>query len=112
MIRVVNLEAGMPTVEKAISHLKTELTSARRTKTKILKLIHGYGSSGSGGDIRMAVQRLLQEMSQHGEIRTCIFGEDWTKSDERTWKLVQENPELKQDHDLGRRNLGITIVVL
>jgi len=51
-------------------------------------------------------------MAGRGEIRACIFGENWAKSDEKAWSLINARPELKQDHDLGRRNLGITIVVL
>ena len=78
----------------------------------MLKLIHGYGSSGAGGDIRLAAQRRLIEMTSRGEIRACIFGENWAKSDEQAWALIQARPELKQDTDLGKRNLGITIVVL
>lgn len=78
----------------------------------MLKVIHGYGSSGAGGDIRIAVQRRLRELVDAGQIRGCIFGEDWSKSDEATWRIVQEQPELKEDPHLGRRNLGITVVIL
>lgn len=109
---MANLEAGMPTVHEALSRLDQELAAARREKSGIVKLIHGYGSSGAGGDIRIAAQRRLVEMCQNGQIRSCIFGEDWSISDERTWKLLQARPELKQDRDLGRKNPGITIVVL
>jgi adenosylmethionine-8-amino-7-oxononanoate aminotransferase len=89
-----------------------ELSLARQEKTKLLKLVHGYGSSGEGGDIRIAVQKHLVELAQDGRIRMCIFGENWSKSDEATWKLMQSHSELKGDSDLGRRNQGITIVVL
>jgi len=102
----------LPTVHEALSRLDQELAAARREKCTILKLIHGYGSSGTGGDIRTAVQRRLVEMTHSSQIRSCIFGEDWSISDERTWKLLQARPELKQDRDLGRKNLGITVVVL
>ncbi|HUJ96250.1 MAG TPA: Smr/MutS family protein [Terriglobales bacterium] len=102
----------MPTVHQALGRLDYELAAARREGHRILKLIHGYGSSGAGGDIRIAVQRRLMEKSHDGEIRACIFGEDWSISDERTWKLLKTRPELKEDRDLGRKNLGITIVVL
>jgi len=111
-IQVANLEAGMPTVHEALSRLDQELTTARREGRRLVKLIHGYGSTGAGGDIRIAVQRRLAEMAGSDQIRNCIFGENWSKSDEQTWKLLQARPEFKQDHDLGRKNLGITIVVL
>jgi len=95
-----------------MQHLDRELALARHEKCKLLKLVHGYGSSGEGGDIRIAVQKRLAELASRGEIHGCIFGENWAKSDERAWALVKAHPELKQDPDLGRRNLGITIVVL
>jgi hypothetical protein len=92
--------------------LDRELARARQAGCKVLKLIHGYGSSGAGGEIRIAAQRRLTEMAARGEIRACIFGEDWSQSDERSWALLKVNSELKRDNDLGKRNLGITIVVL
>jgi hypothetical protein len=56
------------------------------------------------------VQKRLREMADRSEIRACIFGDDWTKSDEMSWKLLQSYPELKKDFHLGRSNRGITIV--
>ena len=97
---------------EALQRLARELVHARQTGCGAVKLIHGYGSTGAGGDIRVAVQKLLTEMVSRTEIRACIFGEDWAKSDEHAWALINARPEMKQDHDLGRRNLGITIVVL
>ena len=111
-IKSVNLKADMPTVGEALQRLDRELTLARRQGLAILKLIHGYGSSGAGGDIRVAVQKRLHEMQQAGEIRSCIFGEDWSKSNNEAWELLQSRRELRNDPDLGRRNQGITIVVL
>jgi hypothetical protein len=102
----------MPTVAQALQHLDRELARARQAGCKVLKLIHGYGSTGAGGEIRIAAQKSLTEMAGRGEIRACIFGENWAKSDEQAWALINARPELKQDHDLGRRNQGITILVL
>jgi adenosylmethionine-8-amino-7-oxononanoate aminotransferase len=102
----------MPQVHEAMQRLERELALARQENAKLLKLIHGYGSTGAGGDIRIAVQKRLLEMVQSGHIHACIFGESWSKSDEVAWKLLQSHPELKSDSDLGRRNLGITVVLL
>jgi hypothetical protein len=102
----------MPQVHEALQRLDRELTVARQDKAKLLKLVHGYGSTAVGGDIRIAVQKRLLEMVQNGHIRGCIFGENWSKSDDAAWKLLQSHPELKSDSDLGRRNLGITIVLI
>lgn len=95
-----------------MQRLERELALARQEKAALLKLIHGYGSSGSGGEIRIAVQNRLLQLAHDGRIRGCIFGENWSKSDDHAWKLLQLHPELKRDSDLGRGNRGITIVEL
>src|ERR1022692_972016 len=111
-MKTVKLKPDMPQVHEALQRLDRELALARQSKATLLKLVHGYGSTGTGGDIRIAVQKRLLEMEQDGQIRGCIFGENWSKSDEAAWKLLQSHPELKGDSDLGRRNRGITIVLL
>lgn len=85
---------------------------ARLEKHALVKVIHGYGSTGAGGDIRIAVQKQLAELVEAGHIRGSIFGENWSKSDERTWRLMKSQPEVKSDPHLGRGNRGITIVLL
>jgi hypothetical protein len=102
----------MPLVREALQRLDRELALARQGKATLLKVVHGYGSTGAGGEIRIAVQKHLLELAQNGQIRGCIFGENWSKSDEATWKLLQSLSELKNDSDLGRGNRGITIVLL
>jgi hypothetical protein len=111
-IKTVNLKSDMPLVREALQRLERELALARQEKITALKVVHGYGSSGAGGEIRIAVQKRLREMTDREEIRGCIFGENWSKSDELTWKLLQSMAELKSDPDLGRKNPGITIVLL
>ena len=111
-IKTVDLKSDMPTVQEALQRLERAIALARQQKQQLLKLIHGYGSSGVGGDIRIAVQKRLLELTEAGQIRGCIFGENWAKSDETTWRLLQAHADLKSDSDLGRGNRGITIVLL
>ena len=111
-MKTVHLEVGMPLIQQALSKFGIELAAAKQQGFSLVKLIHGYGSSGVGGEIRIAVQKRLREMRDKSELRGYIFGEDWAVSDEQTWKVIRTHPELKQDRDLGRRNLGITIVLL
>lgn len=84
-IKTVNLKSDMPQVREALDRLDREIVRARQEGHKLLKLIHGYGSTGAGGDIRIAVQKRLREMQQNGQIRACIFGEAWSKSDDQSW---------------------------
>jgi DNA-nicking Smr family endonuclease len=111
-IAIANLEDGRPTRPQALSRLGTELNRARRNGAGVLKIIHGYGSSGEGGVIRLAIQALLVRLQDEGQIRAFIAGEDWRISNETTWALLRKHPELKQDCDLGRGNKGISFVVL
>jgi hypothetical protein len=102
----------MPSVHEALQRLDRELASAGWQGSKLVKLVHGYGSTGEGGDIRIAVQKRLLELVENGHIQGCIFGENWSKSDDVTWRLLQSHPALKSDADLGRGNRGVTIVLL
>jgi hypothetical protein len=111
-LKIFNLEDGMPSVPQARARLANELRAARASGVGLLKIIHGYGSSGVGGDLRIALQATLRQMQERGEIRVCIFGENWRKSDAQTWDLLKRYPALKEDRDLGRNNRGITIIVL
>jgi hypothetical protein len=106
------VKADRPPVQGALQRLEHEIDVARRSNQLLLKIVHGYGSTGKGGDIRIAVQKQLRELVDSGQIRGCIFGEDWSKSSEEVWRLLQVNPELKNDPDLGRGNRGMTVVVL
>lgn len=110
MLKVIDLEQGFPTVEEARSRMLREVEAARRGGHRGVKLIHGYGSSGVGGNIRLAVGRVLTEMQHRGELALVIFGEDWSVSDQQAWTLIRKHPALKRDSDLNRRNPGITIV--
>ena len=95
-----------------MQRLEREISIARQQKCSLLKIVHGYGSTGAGGDIRIAVQRRLQEQKEADQIRGFVFGENWSRSDEVVWRLIQGNAELKSDPDLGRRNQGITVILL
>jgi hypothetical protein len=111
-LKIVNLELNRPAVPMALSLLEDALRIARSEKYVAVKLIHGYGSSGVGGDIRIAVQKTLAQKANARELRAFIPGEDWRISNEFSWDLLKRCPDLKQDSDLGRANRGITIVVL
>ena len=111
-IKTVILKEGLPRVEQARARLSAEIQSARQSGVKVLKIVHGYGSTGVGGDLRIALQATLRQMVTRHEIRECIYGENWRTSDERTWELLKQMPELKNNSDLGKGNKGFTMVVL
>ena len=110
-MKTVSLKNGLPSVEQARGRLASEIQLAMASGVRVLKVIHGYGSHGVGGDLRLALQATLRKMIHAGEIQDCIYGENWRTGDERTWELLKRMPELKKDPDLGKGNRGVTIVV-
>jgi hypothetical protein len=89
-----------------------ELQTARKQGYTAVKLIHGYGSTGVGGALRIELQKELLRQARSSSIKCFIPGENWRISDEATWELLKRYPEWKQDADLGRGNKGISIVQL
>lgn len=111
-IKIINLEHGMPQVEEARLRMQRELQIARQQGYAAVKLIHGYGSSGVGGSLRIELQKELQRMAGSGAVQSFIAGEQWRVSDEKTWELLKRFPEWKRDSDLGKNNKGISLVLL
>ena len=99
-------------MEQARLRMNYELQQARREGCVAVKLIHGYGSSGTGGVLRIELQKELRRLVSDGMARAFIAGEDWRVSNEITWELLKKFPEWKKDSDLGGKNRGISIVVL
>ena len=110
-MKLVDLEQSLPTVPLALSLLNDILRIARTEGFAAAKIIHGYGSTGVGGGLRIAIQNDLARRLAAGEMAAFIEGEQWRISNEPTWRFLQRYPECKQDRDLGRANKGISIVV-
>lgn len=109
---IINLEHGMPTVEQASHRLAGELIRARAQGAKVVKLIHGYGSSGVGGKLRIGIRAALADRKRRGEIKEAVPGEDWSIFDEGARRILDAHPDLNKDRDFERGNAGITIVLL
>ncbi len=109
-IRELNLEQGRPTADQALRWLEAELNAARKMNTPLMKLIHGYGSSGKGGRIRTASRRYLEEAAAQGRVAAYLPGERFTIFDETTRRALTRYPQLRSDRDLDRGNRGVTFV--
>lgn len=111
-LREVNLEAGMPYVSEALKRLPLELKQTRRMHCTVLKIIHGYGSTGTGGKIRTACRKYLTQMKARGEIQDLIPGEAFSIFEEATRRAFLRCDDLRRDRDLDRSNNGVTFIVL
>ena len=111
-LREINLEAGMPPAGAAIRRLTWELNRSRSAGVAVLKLIHGYGSSGAGGKIRVEVRQYLERLCRRGEISGFIPGEQFSIFDPATRAAFLTCGELRRDRDLERHNNGVTFILL
>ena len=108
-VKEVNLERGGPTVSEVIRNIVNELSTAKRTGYKAVILVHGYGSSGTGGAIKIAVKQKLKERSLSGVVRDFTGGEEWVNSKREFTEICAQ---LKDFGTYIDGNRGITVVLL
>ena len=111
-LREVNLKLGQPAAADALKRLAFEVKHSRSLGCTALKIIHGYGSTGAGGRIRVEARKSLRRMEDSGEIRGVIAGEDFSIFHEKTLHAFQRCGDLRKDPDLERHNNGMTIILL
>lgn len=111
-IRTYNIEAGFPTLDEARRLVSEEIKQARRQGVKVLKVIHGYGSSGKGGVLCIGLRKSFRLRKKEGVIKDFIAGEDFSIFEEATLALLEAIPELRGDPDLNAINEGVTILCL
>ncbi len=111
-IRTFNVEAGLPTLEEARKLVIDEIKRARREGVRVLKIIHGYGSTGAGGRLCHGLRKSFRLRKQEGVIKDFIAGEDFSIFNEQVLNLLETVPELRGDPDLEAGNEGITIAWL
>ena len=112
ILREVNIKADMPTVNDAIKRTTYNIKNAGAFGVTAIKIIHGYGSTGTGGAIRVEVRKYLERQKRQGSIKEYIPGEQFSIFDEATRKAFLSCDELRRDSDIERHNNGITIVIL
>ena len=111
-IVVYNLEKNMPTCAQAEKMLYHKIFELRKSKTKVLKIIHGYGSSGIGGELRYCMREYLDTLIKRGFIKFYVAGENFRSSFPNGKKLISTFKWITKDSDYNRKNKGITLIVL
>lgn len=110
MCNWINLEENFPSADEALDMLKNRISASRKLRTKILVIVHGYGSSGIGGKIRIKVRSWLKVQEKNHKIKTFIFGEDYNMMNEQAREINKKYKDLQEYY--GKYNHGITIVIL
>jgi hypothetical protein len=105
----INLESNMPTVDAALQRLRNEIQSCRGMGCKAMVVIHGYGSSGTGGKIRPAVLKMLGDPSMRGLVKAFAPGEQWHLRKREFLAICGTLEEYQREID---DNFGVTVVIL
>lgn len=111
-VRTLNLEAGFPTLEEARKLMAAAIREGRRSGVRVLKVIHGYGSSGKGGTLCFGLRKSLGLRKKEGLIKNFIKGEDFCIFNQPTLDLIEAVPDLRGDPDLNVVNEGVTVIWL
>ena len=89
-----------------------QIREAKREGVRVLKVIHGYGSSGKGGTLCTGLRKSFGLRKKEGVIRDFVAGEDFSIFNDLTLALLEAVPELRGDPDLDATNEGVTVVWL
>lgn len=112
MLRTFNVESDLPTLEEARRRVAEELRTARRQGVRVLKVIHGYGSSGKGGTLCHGLRKSFVLRKKEGVIKDFVPGERFSIFDPATLAMLEAVPSLRGDPDLNATNEGVTLVWL
>ena len=78
----------------------------------MLKVIHGYGSSGKGGALCIGLRKSFGLRKKERVIKDFIPGEDLSIFNEKVLILLEAVPGLRGDPDLNATNEGVTFLWL
>ena len=112
VIRVFNVEADRPTLDEARRLVIEEIKKAKRDRVRILKVIHGYGSSGKGGRLCVGLRKSFGLRKKEGVIKDFVAGPDFTIFNQATLDLLEAVPALRGDPDLNATNEGVSFLWL
>ena len=111
-LKEANIKEDLPAAGDAIKRVTFHIRSGKELGAGAVKIIHGYGSTGSGGKIRKMTRQYLEDQKEKRRIRDFIPGEEFSIFHEGTRQAFRFCPDLRKDEDLERHNNGMTIVVL
>jgi len=111
--QVLNLESNMPLVEEAFERLHEHLEKLRGKGLRAVKVIHGHGSSGRGGNIRREFRQAMEHGLWGEAIIEVYFGEMLLPHLPQYQNLLKTYPALKNSITKDMQgNPGITLLIL
>lgn len=111
-IKTINIKEDFPPCDVAVFKLYEAIFLNTKMGFEVLKIVHGHGSHGKGGEIKRAVKDYLIEAERKKEIQFFVMGENWSTKNEKVKYLENKYPELILDEDIKNINSGITVILL
>lgn len=111
-VRTFNVEADLPSLDEARRRVIAEIRRAKSGGLRVLKVIHGWGSSGKGGKLCHGLRKSFALRKKEGVIRDFVPGENFSIFNPTVLALLDAVPELRGDPDLNQTNEGMTVVWL
>jgi hypothetical protein len=99
-------------VEEALERLERELRQAKTNGAKLLRIVHGYGSSGVGGKIKGRLTKRLPQLLHQNKIQNYVEGEGYSDRTNAGNDLLSRYPKLRSSLHSDSENPGITFVEL
>lgn len=110
MLKVINLKENNATVDYALAVMEIEIEGAKKEGIIALKVLHGYGSHGRGGAIKIELTKNLRQWKKNGFIIDYFGGDEWSIFNQKTMKIFEKDKSIYNDEDMEKANPGITII--
>ena len=110
---IINFKETFPSVDVAIGQVEIEIDRYKKIPNTVIKVIHGHGSHGVGGVIRLELRNRLHQLVKQKKIKAFLPGETLTtnKLDAQDFNPTTYN-KILLDEDMLRLNPGITFIVV
>src|SRR5882757_5991986 len=96
-LKTFNIEADFPSLDDARRSVIEEIRRAKREGVRVLKIIHGYGSTGKGGKLCVGLRKSFSLQKKEGAIKEFIPGENFSIFNNTVLNLLEAVPELRGD---------------
>ena len=110
MLKLINLKDGSYSDESALATVEIEIERAKIEGLVAIKVLHGYGSHGTGGIIALELRRALFHWKKNGFIKNYFGGDRWNIFDKFSKNILIKDKSIYNDPDMTTANPGITII--
>ncbi|MCQ2564535.1 MAG: hypothetical protein MJ152_01575, partial [Clostridia bacterium] len=75
----IDIKSEGQSVMEALAQFEIEVESYKKGGFKVMKVIHGYGSHGIGGAIKVEFLKKCKDLKNRGRILDYVCCDQWTE---------------------------------